>query len=71
MTAWAVVHHHVQVLECLECVVQLRHEPMLYLSLDLLFSDDESSEAVVGTLLHTLHRVVFARPLTAGIQSLD
>ena len=60
---WTIVGHHVKVLECLECVVKLRDKPVIDLSLDLFFSDDEAREPIVSTLLHTFHRVELSSAL--------
>lgn len=57
VTCWAVVCHHVKVLKCLEGVVQLGDELMVDFPLDLLFSDDEASESIVGPLFHSFHSV--------------
>ena len=42
VTARAVIGHHVQIVESLESIVELRHKLMVNLALDLLFSDYEA-----------------------------
>lgn len=71
VTSWAIVGHHVQVFERLECIVQLCYESVVNLPLDLFFSDYKSCEPVVGTLFHALHCIEFSRALFFGIQALN
>ncbi len=63
ITTRAIVSNHVQILECLECIVDLCHKSVIDLSLNLFFSNDESCQTIIGTLFHTLHRIKFASAL--------
>lgn len=65
-----VVRHHVEILECLEGVMQFRHELVVDLSLDFLFRDNEARQAIICLLLHALHRVKLARTLFVSSQTL-
>ena len=71
VAARAIVCHHVQIFEGLEGIVQLRHKPMVYLSLDLLLSDHKTSKPVVSPLFHALHRVKLAGTISVRLETLD
>ena len=58
VSSWTVVCDHVEILKSLEGVVELGHELMINLALDLFFSDDKSSQPIVGTFFHALHGIL-------------
>lgn len=61
VTASAVVAHQVEVVKRLECVVQLAHEWVRDLALDLLLCNHKLYESIVRFLLHSLQREVQTR----------
>ena len=51
--------------------MQLGHESMINLSLNLFFSDHEPCQTIVGPLLHSLHGVEFTGSFAFGVKAFD